>query len=797
MARARIALFVAFLALPGLLLAPLWPLGGLGAGEDDVLQYYPARQWLHDTLQAGRPPWWNPWTGLGRPYLADPQTAVAYPPTWLFVAMPPAAAYAACLWLHYSLALWGMYRLLRSLDLARLAALFGAVAFAFCGFMLAHRAHFTILCSAAWTPWVFWRLCRYATLPASDAAGVRRLLAAAVPLALQCLAGHIQVAALTGFGVLVVLLAAPHRAAGPRPPGRLLRAASTAVCAAGLFAVQGLPTLAYARACDRSERTYRDLVENSWHPLSLITLITPMVPGQRVPNVFAEPYWAPSHQVEQFGYAGWLPLLLALLAATRRPFAQSYADSVLVRPEDPTAPPAPAPPALAAIATPTTPRRPWIALAVFAVLLALGNLGPVCPLLYWLPGANLFRCPARALLLLHLALAVLAALAVHDLSTDPNPLRARLRYAAQGWTRRPLLAPLLIVAAAVAVVLASIPFFDADARAAALRSVRPWTPAVWVPALAGIVSFGTLRLVVRRLPDPRLNLLLLAVLVLDLGVIGWTIDVPWSARSPADLLLPRTTAAWLDRVRETPHRLWTVTGRHGRYPGEYVDPLDKAVANTNILRRIPVLTDYGPLQPREYVRRFAFKPWGEAAEADRLLADTSWMRLCNVGWVLLWEPYWRAPAGCTLVATLPRGPRLYRNPRAAGHAYLADPLAGRIELIEQDAPHTLRAIVRTNPTRAADGPLLIISQLALPGWTAAVDGTPVEIVRVEELVQGVRLPPGRDRVLVELHYTPPGLALGAALSGTTLLVLVGGLLWAARSPRRVSPARAAPRPVRE
>ena len=736
MARVPIALLVAFLVLPGLLLAPLWSLGGLGAGEDDVLQYFPARQWLHDTVRAGQPPWWNPWTGLGRPYLADPQAAVAYPPTWLFVALPPTAAYATCLWLHYSLALWGMYRLLRSLDLARLAALFGGVAFAFGGFMLAHRAHFTILCAAAWTPWVMWRSCRYAALPASDAGSVRRLIAAAAPLALQCLAGHIQVVALTGLGVLVVLIAAPPRAAGPRRAGRLLRVGLAAVCAAGLFAVQWLPTLAFVRVCDRSERTYRDLVENSWHPLSLVTLVAPMIPGQRVPNLFAEPYWAPSHQVEQFAYVGWLPLLLALLAATRRPFAQSYADSVLVPADDPTAPPAPPPPARAAIATPTTPRRPWIALAVFAVLLALGELGPICPILYWLPGANLFRCPARAVLLLHLALAVLAALAVHDLTAAPNPLRARLRYAAQAWARRPLLAPLLIVAAAVGLVLLSSPFLDADARAAALRSVRPWTPAVWVPVVAGVISFAALRFVVRCPPDPRLGVLLLAVLALDLGVIGWTIDVPWSARGPDDLLQPRTPAPWMDRVRETPHRLWTVTGRHGRYPGEYVESLDKAVANTNILRRIPVLTDYGPLQPREYVRRFAFKPWGEAVEAERLLADTRWMRLCNVGWVLLWEPHWRAPAGCTLVATLPGGARLYRNPRAAGPAHLADPLAGRVDAIEQEAPHTLRIVAQTNPARAADGPLLVVSQLALPGWTATIDGVPAEIARVEELVAG-------------------------------------------------------------
>ena len=146
------ALLILLLAivLPGVLLAPVWPLAGLGVGEDEILYYLPSRVFLHDTIQSGEWPWMNPMTGADRAYAADPQSALWYPPTWLYVLLDPVLANGVVLWLHFSVALLGMYRLLRSERLRRQAAVFGAILFAFSGFMLAHRVHLTMLCSAAW-----------------------------------------------------------------------------------------------------------------------------------------------------------------------------------------------------------------------------------------------------------------------------------------------------------------------------------------------------------------------------------------------------------------------------------------------------------------------------------------------------------------------------------------------------------------------------------------------------------------------------------------------------------------------
>lgn len=755
----RVAVLVPVVLLPGLLLAPVWRLGGLGAGEDDILHYFPMRGFFHDALEAGHWPWLNPWTGLGRPFAADPQTAVWYPITWLFAGLPPESAYPLSLWMHYSLALWGMYRLLRSSTLDRRAALFGGIAFAFCGFLLAHRAHYTMQHAAAWTPWVLWRLQRFVSRPANparDRHALRDLACAALAVALQCLAGHVQIAALTAAGTLVFLLAQAIPPAGAPEPAPILRVFGrwlvAWVCAAGLFAVQWLPTAAYLRLCTRVDRTYWDFVENSWNPAGTVGWLLPMLFGQRTPNFFEQPYWGPSHQVEQFVYAGIVPLLLAVMGL--RGWRGDAG------------------------------RRPWVILGIFGMLLALGTFGPLCPLLYWLPGSSLFRCPARALLLVNLAVAALAAFTLHDLGPRLSPDVVRRRAWLLQCTGRPIRTTLLLVGVPLLLVLAAAPLVGEPTRAALLAAVRPWSPAVWVPLVLVWTGLTMLAFAGQRWRKPGWLWLLILHVTVDLGIIGWTIDVPPGARSIADLTRPREPAPWMDAVRASGRRLWVVTGRQDQTPGEYFDPLDKAVANTNMLRRIPALTDYGPLQPRAYVQRFGFQPWGESWKPGELLADTRWMRLCNVAWVLLCDAHWPAPAGGALWTTTPAGWRLYRCPGAQGAAVFEDAAQPGALRHVVDNPARQRTLVSTwspepdddaqqTPTDA--WPRVVLSQLALPGWSAQVNGQNTQVETVDGLLLAVGVPPGQSAEVLWTYF-PPGLLPGATISiGTALVLLLATL----------------------
>lgn len=749
-------LLVALLAvgLPGLLLAPLWSLGGLGAGEDDILYYYPARVWLHELATTGQLPYLNPWNGLDRPMLADPQHAVFYPTTWLFALLPPPHAYPASLWLHFSLAFLGMYRMLRGFELDRRSAIFGAIAFAFCGFMLAQRVHFTIQHTAAWTPWVFWRLARLAAV-----GGGRRWAAAIFVCGLQCLSGHIQIAALTALGSGVFFLAggAAARISGRKKATRataLFRWGAAWAGGGALAAIQLAPTLFFLAECTRGQRNYIQFTENSFWPQSTLMWSLPMLFGQRTPNMFDQSWWGPSHQVEQFGYMGLMVLLLAA-AAWRSGWRED------------------------------TFRKPWLLLFGFALLTALGLFGPVAPLLYMLPGASVFRVPARALLLINLAAAALAAGVVHDLGAKANPRRARLRACLREWLDRPIrLVACLIGGPLVGVLLfALLSRFSggslSDLSFAAWQSLRPWNLAILAPLGFGIVTALLLGVCARKWREPRRLWLLPILLALDLGVIGWTIDIPRESDPRATPLESADRAELQTALKDSHGRMWVVTGRTPAFvPGEYVNSYGKMVANTNILDRVKLLTDYGPLTPRIYEQAFGFMPWGEPrtrADAEAKLADEDWMQWYDIAWVLLCEHDWTPPPSAKLVLTTSSGYRLFKMPLSRGMAYFENAAQPGAVRYEEHTPYSFTTHVDTwsGDVRAGAGsnPRLVISRLCLPGWTASIAGSALTVEPAGEILLSARLPSDRP-LRIDWYYEPPGLWIGALISAVTLAVCI-------------------------
>ena len=720
---------------PGVLLAPVWLSGGLGAGEDDVLYYFPSRLYFHQTINDGHWPWLNPLTGLGRPFAADPQSALWYPPTWLFAVMRPQSAYPLSLWLHYALAAWGMYRLLRSSKLSRQAAVFGGIVFAFSGFMVAHRAHFAMQNAAAWIPWVFWRLRRF-----DEAGGAGRLTSAAAAATLQCLAGHIQIAAMTALGSLVYLLFLESRRRVA------LRRWLAIWCAAGgLYAIQWLPTFAYVLQCTRVDNDYWDFTQNSWNPVSAIGLLAPMLLGQRIPNWFDQAWWGPSHQVEQFAYAGIVPLLLALIA----------------------------------IRSARAERGRWafVVLTVFAVLLALGKYGPLCPILYWAPGSSLFRVPARAMVLANLGIAALAAFALHDLCSSHSPQRVRLRAAAQACTRRPIRYALFIMLAVLASVIVVLPFLDETTALEAKRAIHPLNPALWIPALmiaAGLAAVGGLA---RRWRQRGPLWPIVAVTILDLAIVGWSIDVPAAFTSMDELLNPRERRQWARHVTAESGRLWVVTDT----AGVYSDPIAKGAANTNIMLGVQSLSDYGPLQPKLTRDKFRFAAWGVSEISEQLLRDSAWMARFNVEWILLCGPDLPAPRGCGLVTVTDNGFRLYRNPAAFGEAFVELDGAVHPAATEHLSPQSLVTHVSASASRPGSR-RLVLSRLAISGWTARAADTelPIEITR--DGLMSVRLP--EEVTDVAWSYRPPLQTVGAAVSAATVICLALATVLGKREHRR-------------
>src|SRR3954447_15533111 len=194
-ALALLLLVVAF--NPGLALQ-----GQVLGGYDAFVYFYPLRSYIAETLGQGQLPLWNPYLFAGTPYLANPQTSVLYPATWLFAILDTPHAYALNFLAHLWILGLGFYAFARlSLGLGRVAGVLGGAAFAFSGFMNGQAGHINQFSAVAWLP---------ALALAADAATRRSrllpIIGLVVGLTLQIVAGHPQQVYMTAvmLGLVVV-----------------------------------------------------------------------------------------------------------------------------------------------------------------------------------------------------------------------------------------------------------------------------------------------------------------------------------------------------------------------------------------------------------------------------------------------------------------------------------------------------------------------------------------------------------------------------------------------------------------
>lgn len=153
--------------------------------------FQPMRMYTAQHLRAWRLPLWNPYNGSGESWISNPQTAVFYPPAWLFVILPFATAYTAYLFVHALLLGSGAYRLFAR-DATPLAAAGGAIALMLSGPVLSLLDVGNNYTAFAWLPLVI--------LFALD----RRPIAGGLALAMSFLGGEPFFAAIAAVIYVVV-----------------------------------------------------------------------------------------------------------------------------------------------------------------------------------------------------------------------------------------------------------------------------------------------------------------------------------------------------------------------------------------------------------------------------------------------------------------------------------------------------------------------------------------------------------------------------------------------------------------
>jgi hypothetical protein len=478
-------------------------------------------------VRRGELPLWNPYAFSGMPLLADGQTALFYPPNWLFYVLPAAAALNYATLVQFAIASVGMFLFLRSLGLHRAPATLGAVAYTFCGFLSARIVHLSIMSGAALIPVAFLcveRAFRAQHDPAARPAAARRwVVAAAASVAAQAVAGHPQVPVLTAIalGLYSLVRAAEqrHRTGTVRA---LFRLPSTLVAiyvlGYGLAAIQLLPWLELARSSVRGakapfEFVFGAVMNRSDGLLQLFPfLFGTLQPGP--PRAMSDAHVLAVRTWEHAAYIGMLPLGLAAFAALgllRRPAGDRdelrtrYALLYLV-----------------------------LLLAV-ALVLAAGKATPVAHLVYLLPVIGKLREPARALALFDFSVAALAAFGLQRVAAAPlSPARGGPRSLA-------LIGVLLAAVPCAAVWLAPQPWFQHALRlppqAVEHLQWQRWT--AQLPVAFALASAALLIWWSRRRATGFTRAAAVALVLLDVGTAAAlftpTADARYYERRPASL----------------------------------------------------------------------------------------------------------------------------------------------------------------------------------------------------------------------------------------------------------------------
>ena len=348
------------------------------ARGDTYSYHYPYWHLRNAAFLNGELPLWTPDLFMGAPLLANPQIGTFYPPNWIVAPLSPPDGVRLSVLLHIFWTALGGYVLARQvLHVGEAAAIFGAVVFALGGHIGAHVEQINQLQGLSWLAWALVLLDLAGTRP------VRGGLLLAMALALQIFSGHTQTVFITGVTLGLYALCT-------RPLRGVLTVAAAGVGALLLATPQIIPTLELSGLSNRSGGfNVNQATAFSFNPFVTARGLLPSYDRM----IFSEYIAYPG--IIGMALAWWGALATPPLGGSHGRIRRSF----------------------------SLPQTRWIVIAFVGLAFAYGVYNPVYWLLAGLPGFNLFRVPARWLVLFSLGVAMLAALGVDHLLTHLTPRR--------------------------------------------------------------------------------------------------------------------------------------------------------------------------------------------------------------------------------------------------------------------------------------------------------------------------------------------------------------------------------------
>ncbi|MGH9720754.1 MAG: hypothetical protein ACRD8O_11125 [Bryobacteraceae bacterium] len=668
-------------------------------GPDNAHQVLPWLQFQAGEWHAGRFPAWDPYLWGGQSLIGQAQPGAAYPLNWLLFLLPLRDGWIQQSFLHWYYALIHFqaalfcYWLCRDLNRSRPASLLAGISFALGGYV-GTTDWPQMLNGAVWAPLVFlfflramrgWR-------PVSSAAWAGLFLGVAF------LSGHHQVPIFISLALGVAFVY--FFLTGSRT-ATLKAAAIMGVFLILSSALQTFPAYEYGKLSLR------------W-----VSAKSPVSWDQPVP------YYV--HEMYSLNPASVLGIILPGIHRNTNPFAGVTAVSL----------------AFLAIASAWHERavRLFAAIGLAGILLALGGYSVLQGVLYAiLPIVEKARSPGTAILVFHLALAVLAAYGIDHFS-------------ASRWTRNV------------------------------------------VRALLGGGAFLALLVLVLSIVkyqyDERLALSMIIFFLIASTLAAWSAGRLSPAAAPALLVVAMlielsSVAAFLFQHRDQAEpRLKNLAGHSdiALFLQQQNEPVRAEIDD----KQIPY--NFGDWYGIDHFGGYLASL---SLNVNRVQGIGTARRMYAVNYTV--APERRSPDQIE-VFTSKTGMKVFRNPAALPRAWIVhratsiaraddaesalgapsfDPrrevfLQGGVpELATCDGAEDARLIERTSNRVVIEANLkcrgmVIAAETFAPGWTATIDGRPAQVVEAYTFLRGVVAEAGKHRI--ELRYRPESVYWGGALT---------------------------------
>lgn len=691
------------------------------AEGDFSAQFVTFAGYQYQRLSQGEIPLWNPYNNGGLPFIGDTQAAVFYPPRWITIALSSLAggwSYNALQLemtahvLVYSLL---MYLFVRRLTLRRarssLAALAAAIVIAYGGYIGSYPPlQLAILEAAIWLP--------LACVGILEATRTRALsypyiALAGAALGMSWLAGHPQT---SWFSTYVLCAYFAYRSYSQKTGWRsfFLGGIGFGLVTFSVSAVALLPGIEYLLHSTRAGLGFEQ--KGNGFPIQDIAQF--VFPG-------SVSLWSPL-------YIG-LPTLFFVAVALCRNAGES---------------------------------RFWLAAASVGLILSFGANTPFYHLAYNLaPGLRFFRGQERAAFVVANSLAIAVGLGLSAAGNWPNQFH---RQRALFWWRR-------IVALAMAVAFgAFVLWIDEGPR---------WSQFFNLASRSAVIMALSAPLLYAFLRRPDSNIAGIAlILLVTLDLFSISLDHP-GTYDPIDhakqgmMAPPPIVQTVLDEPNSgQPFRVDGFRGLGGNF-GSLYGIMD--------MRGISPLFLEGPYQiiHRDYVNnplawelfavRFVFSGWETLSVPSTIVAsgsDSDGMVYAH----LLEDPrpFVQLVYHADVVDSDSFARALMDDPRYDPRSKVVLHSPPTLDLSNSGNTGTARVISYEEEAivievNSLGNAILSIAQPHYVGWSAQLNGRPVEILRAYGGLSAVEIPAGQH--LLELRYNPLSIAIGFVLSATAWL----------------------------